>query len=434
MSERNHEVIKNQQLLDKQGNITEPGWSRRQLQQYSRAQIKAPKFRIKEWDYYLVVGDDCAVAFTLSDDGYVGLQSVSLLDFSEEPWEHTETILDAFPMGKLTMPENSSEGNIVYEKKNLRLSYVLENSMSGLSDTEGPGSDEKITKQNITKQSIRIRHITCQFDNFYQGKSFSCDIRLRQPDMDTMVIATPWEKKGRFYYNQKINCMRAEGYAEYDGKRYEFHPDRHFGTLDWGRGVWTYDNTWYWGSGKYLPNSSIRYDTNFTDEVLSTEWNESELENDDLKNYKAKAEYYIRQHQDNIAIAKLKRNKPLTSTDIAMLEEVLWSEVGTKQDYEQEFGEKPLGEFVREIVGLDMNAAKEAFSEYLTNASLDSRQIYFVNQIVEYIVHNGMMKDLSVLQESPFTDRGSVVEIFTDLSVWMGIRKVIDMINANAVA
>lgn len=179
---------------------------------------------------------------------------------------------------------------------------------------------------------------------------------------------------------------------------------------------------------KLIPANTV------TDEVLSTEWNESELENDDLKNYKAKAEYYIRQHQDNIAIAKLKRNKPLTSTDIAMLEEVLWSEVGTKQDYEQEFGEKPLGEFVREIVGLDMNAAKEAFSEYLTNASLDSRQIYFVNQIVEYIVHNGMMKDLSVLQESPFTDRGSVVEIFTDLSVWMGIRKVIDMINANAVA
>ena len=63
---------------------------------------------------------------------------------------------------------------------------------------------------------------------------------------------------------------------------------------------------------------------------------------------------------------------------------------------------------------------------------LDSRQIYFVNQIVEYIVHNGIMKDLSVLQESPFTDQGSIVEIFTDVSVWMGIRKVIDTINANA--
>lgn len=124
----------------------------------------------------------------------------------------------------------------------------------------------------------------------------------------------------------------------------------------------------------------------------------------------------------------------MTSGDIALLEEILWREVGTKQDYEHEFGSKPLGEFVREIVGLDMNAAKEAFSEYLTGANLDSRQIYFVNQIVEYIVHNGVLKDLSVLQESPFTDRGSVVEIFTDLNVWMGIRKVIDTINANAAA
>ena len=79
-------------------------------------------------------------------------------------------------------------------------------------------------------------------------------------------------------------------------------------------------------------------------------------------------------------------------------------------------------------------AAKEAFSEFLDNANLDSKQIYFVNQIVEYIVHNGMMKDLSVLQDAPFTDRGSVVEIFTDLSVWAGIRKVIETINMNAAA
>ena len=185
---------------------------------------------------------------------------------------------------------------------------------------------------------------------------------------------------------------------------------------------------------KYVSKNVVPYNTNFQDELLSIDWKESELENDDLKKYKEKAEYYIRQHQDTLAIAKLKTNQPLTTTDIASLEKILWKEVGTKQDYEQEIGTKPLGEFVREIVGLDMNAAKEAFSEYLTSTSLDSRQIYFVNQIVEYIVHNGIMKDLSVLQESPFTDQGSVVEIFTDLTVWMGIRKVIDTINANAAA
>jgi type I restriction enzyme R subunit len=183
---------------------------------------------------------------------------------------------------------------------------------------------------------------------------------------------------------------------------------------------------------KYLPKNHPRYDTNFDDEILSIDWKESELENDDLKNYKAKAEFYVRQHRDHVVIAKLRSNVPLTATDVQALEQILWSEVGTKAEYEAEYGKKPLGEFVREIVGMDMNAAKEAFAAYLNDANLDSRQIYFVNQIVEYIVHNGMMKDLSVLQDSPFTDQGSIVEVFTDLSVWAGIRKAIERVNASA--
>ncbi len=145
-----------------------------------------------------------------------------------------------------------------------------------------------------------------------------------------------------------------------------------------------------------------------------------------------KAEYYVRQNQDQIAIKKLRTNLPLTKADIASLEKVLWSELGTKADYEAEYGKKPLGEFVRELVGLDMNAAKEAFADYLNDVNLDSRQIYFVNQIVEYIVHNGMMKDFSVLQEAPFTDQGSIVDVFTDMNTWFGIRKVIETINNNA--
>ena len=186
---------------------------------------------------------------------------------------------------------------------------------------------------------------------------------------------------------------------------------------------------------KYIPDKSRnKYMTNFTDEILSTEWKEAELENNDLENYKVRVEYYVRQHQDNHVIAKLKKNQSLTEKDVAELEKILWSELGTKEDYEAEFGRKPLGEFVREMVGLDMNAAKEAFSKYLEDVNLDSRQIYFVNQIIEYIVHNGMMKDLSVLLESPFTDRGSISEIFTDMGVWLGIKKVIDTINANAAA
>lgn len=219
---RNHEVTTRHALLDNNGELSEPGWSRGLLQQYDRSMIKAPKWRIKEWDYYLVLSKDFAGAFTISDDGYIGLQSVSLLTFGDKPWEHTETVLNAFPMGKLKLPNSSESGITIYEDQRLQMKFEV---------LEGK------------------RHITCHFENFCEGKPFDCDISLAQPDMDTMVIATPWDKKHAFYYNQKINCMRASGYMEYDGKRYEFSPETDFGTLDWGRGVWTYDNTWNWGSG-----------------------------------------------------------------------------------------------------------------------------------------------------------------------------------------
>ena len=225
MSARNHEIVNRQKLLNASGGIAECGWSRQLLQQYDRRDIKAAKWRIKEWDYYLVLGQDYGVAFTLSDDGYIGLQSVSLLDFANH-WEHTETILNVAPMGKYHLPYTSEKGDTVYEDKRLKMSFTVE-----------PG-----------KRTIRAK-----FQNFYQGKPFLCHIELQQPQMDTMVIATPWKEDPKaFYYNQKINCMRAKGYAEFDGKVFEFHPETDFGTLDWGRGVWTYDNTWYWGNGNCI--------------------------------------------------------------------------------------------------------------------------------------------------------------------------------------
>lgn len=219
---RNHEVTKRQPLLREDGSLTEPGWSKKLLQQYDRSRIKAPKFRIKEWDYYLVLNEEFAGAFTISDDGYIGLQSVSLLNF-KEGWEHTETILNPFPMGRFALPPTSEAGDTSYRDKRLQMRFLV---------------------------SKGQRRIVCDFDRFYDGKPFSCDILLHQPEMDTMVIATPWkEKKTAFYYNQKINCMRAEGTMQYDGRTYTFAPETDYGTLDWGRGVWTYDNRWYWGSG-----------------------------------------------------------------------------------------------------------------------------------------------------------------------------------------
>ena len=81
-----------------------------------------------------------------------------------------------------------------------------------------------------------------------------------------------------------------------------------------------------------------RYDTDFADELLAMEWKESELENDDLKNYKAKAEYYVRRHQDNEAIARLKNNQPLTAADVQLLEEILWQNWGQKKSMRRSTG------------------------------------------------------------------------------------------------
>ena len=184
---------------------------------------------------------------------------------------------------------------------------------------------------------------------------------------------------------------------------------------------------------KFIPeNERVRYDTDFTDDILSTEWNESQLDNDDLANYKKKVNYYILQHQDIPAIAKLKGNQPLTPEDVSTLERILWGELGTREQYDAQYGKTPLGELVRSIVGLSQKAANEAFSRFLNNVGLDSQQMYFVRQVVNYIVKNGMMKDLSVLQESPFTDMGSISELFDDVAVFMDLRAVIEHINKNA--
>ena len=183
---------------------------------------------------------------------------------------------------------------------------------------------------------------------------------------------------------------------------------------------------------KFLPAERTVYETDFTDEILSEDWNDADLGDDGLENYRAKAEQYLKAHLDHPAVAKLKGNVPLSAADVEELERILWHDIGTRSEYEQACGKQPLGEFVRGIVGLDMNAAKEAFAEFLDASRLDGDQIHFVNLIVEYIVRYGTMTDLAVLQEPPFTDRGSVAEVFANAAVWARLRAAIARVNANA--
>ena len=164
---------------------------------------------------------------------------------------------------------------------------------------------------------------------------------------------------------------------------------------------------------KYLEkvNQKIYY-TNFNDMIISEESNGSMYNVNDLKSYRKKVEFYLKEHQNDLAIYKLRNNKPLTEEDIKTLENVLFNELGSKSDYEKEYKETPVKVLVRKILGMDRKAANEAFSEFLNNQNLNSKQIHFVKLIVDYIVKNGFIEDNRVLMEDPFRSVGSIIELF----------------------
>ena len=216
------EITQKADLLDSRGRLASPGWARDLVLRYDRRAIKASPLRIKEWDYYCILTDGFGAAFTIADNSYMGLVSASILDFTQ-PWEITTSVMTPFPMGKFNMPSSSAEGDAHFRNKRVNMAFTLNN---------------------------RQRHISVDFAGFSGGKSLSGEISMVMPEpLDTMVIATPFAQDPlAFYYNQKINCMPASGRLRFGQDEFVFEEGKAWAVLDWGRGVWTRTNTWYWGS------------------------------------------------------------------------------------------------------------------------------------------------------------------------------------------
>ena len=87
-----------------------------------------------------------------------------------------------------------------------------------------------------------IRHLTAQ------SGGFSAEVTLTPAVEQSVSVCTPFTKPHEFYFNEKINLLRAECSVTLDGKRYDFNPSRTFSLLDWGRGVWPLSHEWYWSS------------------------------------------------------------------------------------------------------------------------------------------------------------------------------------------
>lgn len=219
-----HEIKKPIPLLNEQGDLTEPGYAKRLLPVYDRAKVKGGATRLKEWDYYLVMGQGFALALTIADNSYMGLDSISLLDFTQG-WQVTRSPMRLLPMGRTGLPETSARGNVAVAGRGYSLLFHADG---------------------------KNRTLTAHMDNFKDGQSLDAHVVLTDEPEESMVICTPFHKPGHFYYNQKINCIRADGVVTLGDRRYDFRREDSFATLDWGRGVWTYHNTWYWGSASGL--------------------------------------------------------------------------------------------------------------------------------------------------------------------------------------
>ena len=231
--DRQTEITTPGALLNEKGDLARPGFSRALVQEYRRADVKVSPLRIKEWDYYLVNNGKFALALTVADNSYMGLDSVSLLDL-EEGWEITKSPMSFLPLGKKHLPETSVTGDVHSAARGYGIHFIHEGE----------------------------KRVLIAYMNKFGESALSARVELTECPEDSLVIATPFDKPGHFYYNQKIVGFRASGYVNYNGKTYTFEPSDSFAVLDWGRGVWTYENTWYWSSAAYVLPSGTPFGWN----------------------------------------------------------------------------------------------------------------------------------------------------------------------------
>ncbi len=229
-----HEILGSGPLLDSSGRLREAGWARHPLLSYDRSAVRVPAFRIKEWDYYCILAGDSGIALTVADNGYMGLLSATVFDFAR-PAEVTDSLMTAFPMGRTGLPVRSESGVTEIRRKGVRVRF----------ESGGGRRTLSFSWPDFGKKRAGTGGTAC---------GLSGEIHLtEQEGGESMVIATPFFRAPRsFYYNQKINCQDAQGSFRFGGKECRLEKGKAFGVLDWGRGVWTYANTWYWGSASGL--------------------------------------------------------------------------------------------------------------------------------------------------------------------------------------
>jgi len=177
----------------------------------------------------------------------------------------------------------------------------------------------------------------------------------------------------------------------------------------------------------------MNYYTDFQDQIVDYAEGDPVFTTNLMKDYKKKVEFYLKEHKENLAVYKLRNNKRLSEPDLKELERILWNELGSKADYEKEYGNTPVGKLVRKVTGIERAALNEAFSKFLSEENLNANQMNFLTLIIDYIAANGNIDDNNVLMQEPFRSIGSITSIFReDMSTAKQILDVVEDIRKNS--
>jgi len=211
-------------LLDKNGVLIQRGYATEPILTYRRKDIKAPPWRIKEWDFYQVMNDDYCLQFTIGHTAYAGALTVTFFRFADGlRYDRNTTLI--LPFNSLKMPETSA-GGVKASKGGVSIEFVVD-------------GDRRTLRCSTTADD--------------KTPAMEAEIVLTRPHNVSLVAAVPFKEYERaFYYNEKISMMPAEGTLKIGDDVFLFEPNTAFGLLDWGRGVWPFSTEWYWGSGSGL--------------------------------------------------------------------------------------------------------------------------------------------------------------------------------------
>ncbi len=152
------------------------------------------------------------------------------------------------------------------------------------------------------------------------------------------------------------------------------------------------------GTGKEI------FYTNFTDELVGPPiQKEFKGRYGNFESHYARLKKIIQDNANHLTIHRLYTNQPITATELDELDRMLFAQSGLEAhaQYQQILGEKPLGVFVRSILGLDASAVQSAFSSFLSNGPLTSVQIEFINNLIQQFTRDGQV-DPGMLFEQPY--------------------------------